>query len=69
MPLGTVRLLGLPSQAKGVQVIAFPGQPLPTVGPQRRTNHLDLLLGLGGDQEVRIDIAAVEHMGAGQQIT
>src|SRR5262245_49802692 len=46
-----------------------PFPPLPAVGPKRRTNHLDLMLGLGGDQEVRIDIAAVEQVDAWADIT
>jgi hypothetical protein len=48
MTLETVRLLGLPIQHKGPEVIALPGQPLPAVGPKRWTNHIDLMLGLGG---------------------
>jgi hypothetical protein len=32
MALGTVRLLGLPIQHEGLQVIAFPFPPLPAVG-------------------------------------
>ena len=58
--LGTVRPLGVPIQDKGLQVIAQSGLPLPAVGPKRRTNQVDLMLGLGGDQEIRIHIAAVE---------
>jgi hypothetical protein len=46
MTLGTVRLLGLPIDDKGLEVIAFPFPPLPTIGPKRRTNHIDLMLGL-----------------------
>ena len=67
MALGTARLLGLPIDDKGLQVIALPFPPLPTVGPKRRTNHIDLMLGLGGDEEVRIDIAAVEQVCAGRR--
>ena len=69
MPLGTVRLLGLSIDDKGLEVIAFPFPPLPAVGPTRRTHHLDLMLGLGGDQEVRSDIAAVEQVYAWADIT
>jgi hypothetical protein len=68
MALGTARLLGLSIDDKGLQGIASPFPPLPTVGSKRRTNHIDLMLGLGGDQEVRIDIAAVEHVGPGEEI-
>jgi hypothetical protein len=34
MALGTVRLLGVPTDDKGLQVIACPGPPLPAVGPK-----------------------------------
>jgi hypothetical protein len=37
MALGTARLLGLPIDDKGLQVIALPFPPLPTVGSKRRT--------------------------------
>ena len=69
MALGTARLLGLPIDDKGLQVIAFARPPLPAIGPKGRPDHIDLMLGLGGDQEVGIHIAAVEQVGAGQQIT
>ena len=69
MALGTVRLLRLPIQDKGLQVIAFPGPLLPAIGPKGGTDHIDLMPGLGGDQEVGIDIAAIEEVGARQQIT
>lgn len=69
MALRTVRLLGLPIEDKGLEVVALSFPPLPTVGAKRRTNHIDLMLGLGGDQEVRIDIPAVEQVYAGENIT
>ena len=47
MALGTARLLGLPIDDKGLQVIALPFPPLPAVGPKRRTNHIDLMLASG----------------------
>jgi hypothetical protein len=50
MSLGTVRLLGLPLEDNGLQVIALPFPPLPTLGPKRRTHHLDLMRRPGGDQ-------------------
>lgn len=63
------RLLGLPIQDKGLQIVALSGMMLPAIGAEGGANHIDLILGLGRHQEVGIDIAAVEHMGAGQQIT
>jgi hypothetical protein len=68
MALGAARLLGLPIDDKGLEVIAFPFPPLPAVGPKRWTNHINLMLSLGGDQEVRIDIAAVEQVDAWEDI-
>ena len=62
MALGTARLLGLPIDDKGLEVIAFPFPPLPAVGPERRTHHIDLMRRLGGDQEVCVHIAAVEQV-------
>ncbi len=50
MPLGTARLLGLPIDDKGLQVIALPFPPLPTIGPERWANHIDLVRCLGRDQ-------------------
>jgi hypothetical protein len=69
MTLGTARLLGLLIDDKGLEVIAFACPPLPAVGPKRRTNHIDLMRPLGGDQELRIHIAAVEQVGPGEEIT
>jgi hypothetical protein len=50
MALGAARLLGLPIDGKGLQVIALPFPPLPAVGPKGRTNHIDLMRRLGCDQ-------------------
>jgi hypothetical protein len=69
MALGTARLLGLPINDKGLEVVAPSFPPLPTVGAKRRTDHIDLMLGPGGSQEVRIDIPAVEHVDAWEDIT
>jgi hypothetical protein len=68
-PPGTVHLLGVPIDDKGLEVIAFSGPPLPAVGPKRRTNYIDLMRPLGGDQEVGIHIAGVEQVGPGEEIT
>jgi hypothetical protein len=51
MSLGTARLLPLPIQDKGLQVIAVPGPPWTTVGAKRRTHHSDLMPGLGRARE------------------
>lgn len=58
--------LGLPIDGKGLQVIALPCPPLPTVGPKRRAHDVDLRRRLGGDEAVRIDSAAVAHVGPGK---
>ena len=47
MALGTACLLGLPIDDKGLEVIALPFPPLPTIGPERRTHHIDLMLASG----------------------
>ena len=60
--MGAAGLLGLPIDDKGLQVIALPFPPLPTIGPERRTNHIDLMRRLGCDQSVCVHIAAVEHV-------
>jgi hypothetical protein len=65
--LGTACLLGLPIDDKGLEVVACPFPPLPTGGAKRRTNDIDLMLGLRSDQEIRIDIAAVEHVDAWEE--
>ena len=69
MPLGTVRRLRLPIQDKGLQVIAVCDLMLPAVGPKGRPDHIDLMLPLGGDEEVGIHVTTVEQMGAREQIT
>ena len=60
MSLGTVGLLGVPIQDKGLQVIAVCDLMLPAIGPKGRSDDIDLVLLLRGDQEVGIHIAAVE---------
>jgi hypothetical protein len=65
---GATRLRGLPIADHGLEVVACPFPPLPTGGPERWPNAIDLMLALGGDQEVRVDLAAVEHVGAWEEI-
>jgi hypothetical protein len=67
--LGAACLLGLPIHDKGRQIVALAGVRWPARGAEGGAHPIDLRLGLGRHQEVGIDIAAVEHMGAGQQIT
>jgi hypothetical protein len=68
MALGTVRLLRLPIDDKGLQGIALARPSLPAVGPKGRPDDIDLVPGLGGDQEVGIDIAAVEQVCPWEEI-
>lgn len=68
MALGATRLLGFPIDDKSLEVIASPFPSLPTVGSKRRTHHIDLMLGLGGNEEVRIDIPAVKQVDAWEEI-
>jgi hypothetical protein len=69
MPLRTARLLGVPIDDQGLQVIPPSGLPVPAVGPKGGPHAIDLMVRLGGDQEVRIHIAAVESGRAREQIT
>jgi hypothetical protein len=69
LSLGTARLLGLPIQDKGLPIVALSRLMSPAIGAEGGANHLALRLGLGRHQEVSIDRAAVEQMGAGPQIT
>jgi hypothetical protein len=64
MALGTARLLGLPSQHQGLQIITLAGLMLPTIGPKGRAYDSDVMLALCGDLEVGIHIAAVKQVGA-----
>ena len=66
MPLGTAGLVGVPIQDEGLPVIALGDLVWPGVGPKGRPDHIDLVL-LRGHQEIGIDIAAVEQMGAREQ--
>jgi hypothetical protein len=69
MALGTVRLPRVPIDDKGLQVIALARPSLPAIGPKGWPDDIDLVQSLGGDEEVGIDIAAVEEVRARQQIT
>jgi hypothetical protein len=69
LSLGTARLLGRPRDDQGLEVVASPFPPLPTVGANRRPHHIDLLRGLGRDQAVRIDRPAIEQVDAWEDIT
>ena len=60
MALRTVRLLRVPIDDKGLEVIALACPLLPAIGAKGRPYDIDLVQGLGGDQEVGIDVAAVE---------
>jgi hypothetical protein len=68
MALRTVRLLGIPVQDKGLQIVALAGLMLPAIGAEGGPHHSDLMLGLGRHQEVGIHIAAVEQVGSRQQV-
>jgi hypothetical protein len=66
MALGAARLLGVPIQAKGLHIVALAGVMLPAIGAEGGPHHIDLMLGLGRHQDVRIDRAAVEQVRAGE---
>jgi hypothetical protein len=69
LALRTARLLGVLIQDKGLQIVALTGVMLPAIGAEGGPHYIDLMLGLGCHQEVGIDIAAVEQVRAGEQIT
>jgi hypothetical protein len=68
MALGTARLLSVPIQDKGLQVIALAGLMLPARGAEGGPHHIDLMLSLGCHQEVGIHRAAVEQVDSRQQV-
>ena len=69
LPLGTAGVLRLPVDDEGAQIIALACPPLMAIRPKRGADHVDLMLGVGGDQEVRIDRAAIEQVRVGEEIT
>ncbi len=66
LALGTAGLFRFPLDHEGASVIALAREALPAVGAKGRADHVDLMVGLGGDEEVRIDVAAVQQVGAGE---
>jgi hypothetical protein len=68
MALGTRRLLGVPIEHQGLEIIALAGLMLAAIRPTGRSHHIALILALRRDEEVGIDIAAVESVGTRQQI-
>jgi hypothetical protein len=69
LPLGSAGLLRRPVNDEGAQIIALTRPPLMAIRPEGRADHVDLMRCVGGDQEVRIDIPAVQQMRAGEEIT
>ena len=69
LPLGTAGLLRLPIDHEGAQIIALARPPLVAIRPEGWADDVDLMRGLGGDEEFGIDIAAVEQVRAGEEIT
>ena len=60
MSLGAARLLRLPIQDKGLQIVALAGLMLSAIGAEGGAHHIDLMLGLGRDQEVSMGFQ--EHL-------
>ena len=69
LPLGTVRLVGLPIDHERLEVITLSGPPLVAIGAKGWAHDIDLMVGLSGDQEFGIHIAAVEQVRSGEEIT
>src|SRR5262245_9422895 len=68
MSLWAAGLVRLPINHKGLQVIALSCQPLPAIRAKGWPNYINVMLRLGGDQEVRIDVAAVEQVRTREEI-
>jgi hypothetical protein len=68
LSLRTARLLRLPIQDKGLHVIALSALLWSAIGPKGGAHHIDVILGLCGDQAIGIHIAAVEQVGSRQQL-
>jgi hypothetical protein len=68
LPLGTVGLLRLPIQDKGLQVIALTGLMLSAIRPTGGTDHVNLILALRRDEIVSIRVAAIEQVSLRQQL-
>jgi hypothetical protein len=60
--LGAAGLLGLPIDYEGAQIIPSTRPPLVAIRPTGRADHVDLMRGVGGDESLGIDIAAVEQV-------
>jgi hypothetical protein len=68
VPLGTVGLLRVPIHPKGLEGI--PGMlMLPAISPYGWPDDLDLMLRLGGDEEGRSHIAAIEPVRTREEST
>ena len=50
LPLGTAGVLRLPVDDEGAHLIALAGPPLMAIRPKRGADHVDLMLGVGGDE-------------------
>jgi hypothetical protein len=69
--LGTAGVWRLPSDHEGthIHIIALACPPLMEIGPKGRADHVGLMRGVGGDEAFGIDIAAVEQVRAGEEVT
>ena len=68
MALGTMCLLRLPIDDKGLQYMALARPSLPAIGAKGRADDIDLVPSLGDNQEVGIDITAVEQVCPWEEI-
>jgi hypothetical protein len=68
MPLGTMGLLRLPFQDKGLQVIALTGLMSPAIRSKGGTDRINLILALRRDETVGIHVATIEQVGPRQQL-
>jgi hypothetical protein len=68
MAFGTVGLLRLPVQDKGLQVIALTGLMLPARRPKGGPDHINLVVALCRDETIGIHVATIEQVSPRQQL-
>jgi hypothetical protein len=69
MSLGTARVWRRPIDDQGLEGIPMSFPPLAAIGALRGPNHVEVLLGLGCDEEGGVPIATGEPVRAGEEIT
>lgn len=68
LPLGTHGNFPLPINGKGMQIIACSSAPLATVGPEGWPDHINLMVHLGDDEELRRQVATIQEVRRWEQL-